>query len=308
MQIIIDILLIVTSVVLIAKGASWLVDSAVHIAHRLGVSDLVIGLTIVAMGTSAPEFAVTILAVLRDMADISVGNIVGSNIFNLGFVLGGTAIVRSLQTTKSVVYRDGTFLLLGTVLVTIFLWDLSLNWLEGLILFASLFIYLGSLYIKKEVPELESESAETHWYDWPLLIAGFGGVLGGSHLLVDSATDLARLFGISEWIIGVTIIAAGTSMPELATSITAALRGRHGISIGNLLGSDIFNMFGVLGLAALIKDLNIASGAHLNLIFLVLMVLLTLIFLRTDWKISRKEGFVLLGIGLARWIYSFSNV
>ena len=308
MQIAIDILLIVTSVALIAKGASWLVDSAVHIAHRLGVSDLIIGLTIVAIGTSAPEFAVTILAVLRDMADISVGNIVGSNIFNLGFVLGGTAIVRSLQTTKSIVYRDGTFLLFGTVLVTIFLWDLSLKWLEGLILFASLFIYLGSLYIKKEAPEFESESVDTHWYDWPLLIAGLGSVLGGSHLLVDSATDLARLFGISEWIIGVTIIAAGTSMPELATSITAALRGRHGISIGNLLGSDIFNMFGVLGLAALIKDLNIASGAHLNLIFLVLMVLLTLIFLRTDWKISRKEGFVLLGIGLARWIYSFSNV
>ncbi|NQT61846.1 MAG: calcium/sodium antiporter [Candidatus Marinimicrobia bacterium] len=307
MQIAIDILLIVASVVLIAKGASWLVDSAVHIAHRLGVSDLIIGLTIVAMGTSAPEFAVTILAVLRDMADISVGNIVGSNIFNLGFVLGGTAIIRSLQTTKSIVYRDGTFLLLGTVLVTIFLWDLSLKQLEGLILFALLFTYLGFLYIKREVPEFESESVETHWYDWPLLIAGFGSVLGGSHLLVDSATDLARLFGISEWIIGVTIIAAGTSMPELATSITAALKGRHGISIGNLLGSDIFNMFGVLGLAALIKDLNISSGAHLNLMFLVLMVLLTLIFLRTDWKISRKEGFVLLGIGLARWIYSFSN-
>jgi len=306
MQIALDIVIIALSIVLIAKGASMLVDSAAKIGRRLGISDLVIGLTVVAMGTSAPEFSVTILAALRGLDDISVGNIVGSNIFNLGFVLGGTALIRSLPTNKRMVYRDGSFLLLGTILVTLFLWNLSLSQMEGLILLALLIIYLGYIFFQKEEVEVDTNDGEIQWFDWLLLPLGLGMVLGGSHLLVDSAVDLARDFGISEWIIGVTIVAAGTSMPELATSVTAALKGRFGISIGNLLGSDIFNMFGVLGVAALIRNLDVASGARINLILLCLMVLLTIVFLRSGWRISRREGAVLFAIGIARWIYSFS--
>lgn len=131
MEILIDILVVILSIVIITQGAVWLVDSAIRIAKKLGVSELVIGLTIVAFGTSAPEFGVTILAALRDMGDISVGNIVGSNIFNLGFILGGTAVIRSLSTDRTVIIRDGGFLLVGTLILMVFLWDLKFEFMEG---------------------------------------------------------------------------------------------------------------------------------------------------------------------------------
>ena len=305
MEVIKDIVIIIVCIVVIAKGATWLVDSAVRIARKFGISELVIGLTIVALGTSAPEFGVTILAALRGMGDISVGNIVGSNIFNLGFILGGTAVIHSLKTDKTVVTRDGAFLLFGTILLTFFLWDLTLNRVEGVILFSLLFAYLGFLYWKKEPIEHDGKMREYHWYDPLLLITGMGMVLGGSHFLVEAAVNLAKIMGISQWVIGATIVAAGTSTPEFATSLVAALRGHHGLSVGNLIGSDIFNMFGVLGLAAIMRDLPVDMGARSNLIMLVLMVFIVLIFMRTDWRISRKEGIVLVSMGMARWIYIF---
>lgn len=305
MEVIKDIVIIIVCIVVIAKGATWLVDSAVRIARKFGISELGIGLTIVSLGTSAPEFGVTILAALRGMGDISVGNIVGSNIFNLGFILGGTAVIHSLKTDKTVVTRDGAFLLFGTILLTFFLWDLTLNRVEGVILFSLLFAYLGFLYWKKEPIEHDGKMREYHWYDPLLLITGMGMVLGGSHFLVEAAVNLAKIMGISQWVIGATIVAAGTSTPEFATSLVAALRGHHGLSVGNLIGSDIFNMFGVLGLAAIMRDLPVDMGARSNLVMLVLMVFIVLIFMRTDWRISRKEGIVLVSMGMARWIYIF---
>jgi len=306
MEIIKDIVIIIVCILIIAKGAAWLVDSSAKIARHFGISDLVIGLTIVAMGTSAPEFGVTILAALRGMSDISVGNIVGSNIFNLGFILGGTAVIRSLGTNKKVVYRDGIFLFLGTVLLTVFLWDLVLSRIEGTILFALLFGYIGYLYRQKETIEAEIQTGKLLWYDPFLMLIGMGMLMGGSHFMVESAINLARVMRVSEWVIGATIVAAGTSAPEFATSLVAALRGHYGISVGNLIGSDIFNMFGVLGLAGIMKNLSVDIGVQSNLILLSLMVLLVLVFMRTGWRISRWEGIILVSLGLARWIYSFS--
>jgi cation:H+ antiporter len=300
-----DVLIILISVLVIAKGALWLVDSAVLVARHLGISDLVIGLTVVAMGTSAPEFGVTLLAAFRGMTDISVGNIVGSNIFNLGFILGGTAAFQGLKTSQKVVYRDGLFLLIGAVLLTLFLWNLTLERWEGIVLFGMLFCYLGYLYWKKEAVEIEIGAQRMRWKDPLLLLLGFTLVLSGSHFLVDSAVRLARIIGISEWVIGATIVAAGTSAPEFATSMAAVIRGAHGISVGNLIGSDIFNVFGVLGLAAMLRDLPVAISAQSNLIMLVVMVLIVIVFMRTGWKVSRWQGLVLVGLGLARWIYSF---
>ncbi|MBA7524803.1 Inner membrane protein YrbG [subsurface metagenome] len=305
MEIIKDIVIIIVCILIIAKGAAWLVDSSAKIARHFGISDLVIGLTIVAMGTSAPEFGVTILSALRGMGDISVSNIVGSNIFNLGFILGGTAVIRSLGTNKKVIYRDGIFLFFGTILLTVFLWDLILVRIEGIVLFTLLFGYIGYLYWEKETMEAEVQTGKLHWYDPFLLPIGMGLLLGGSHFMVESAIDLARVIGVSEWVIGVTIVAAGTSAPEFATSLVAALRGHYGISVGNLIGSDIFNMFGVLGLAGIMKNLPVDIGVRSNLILLSLMVLLVLFFMRTGWRISRREGIVLVSLGLARWIYSF---
>lgn len=305
MQNISDILIIIVSVLITAQGAAWLVDASARIARKLGVSELVIGLTIVAAGTSAPEFGVTILAAFRGLGDISVGNIVGSNIFNLGLILGGTAIIRSLTTNSKVVIRDGGFLLVGTLLLTFFLWDLSLNWMEGSALLVMLVAYLGHLFWKKEPIEQEVAITEAYnWYDPLVLIVGLVMVVGSSHFLVESASSLAGRAGISQWVIGATIVAAGTSAPELATSIVAALRGNHGISVGNLLGSDIFNMYGVLAVAALLRELPVDAEARSNMLLLVGMVLIVILFMRTGWRVSRLEGVALFLFGLSRWLYS----
>lgn len=305
MQNISDILIIIVSVLITAQGAAWLVDASARIARKLGVSELVIGLTIVAAGTSAPEFGVTILAAFRGLGDISVGNIVGSNIFNLGLILGGTAIIRSLTTNRKVVIRDGGFLLVGTLLLTFFLWDLSLNWMEGSALLVMLVAYLGHLFWKKEPIEQEVAITEAYnWYDPLVLIVGLVMVVGSSHFLVESASSLAGRAGISQWVIGATIVAAGTSAPELATSIVAALRGNHGISVGNLLGSDIFNMYGVLAVAALLRELPVDAEARSNMLLLVGMVLIVILFMRTGWRVSRLEGVALFLFGLSRWLYS----
>ena len=306
MIIIKDIVILLVSIIVIGKGAVWLVDAAARVAKHFGISELVIGLTVVAFGTSAPEFGVTILAAIRGMGDISVGNIVGSNIFNLGFILGGTAIIHSLKTSRTVVFRDGIFLLFGGILLSVFLWDLTLSKIEGIILFTLLVLYLLYLYFNKETIETEEPTHAMYRWDPILLFVGIGLVIVGSHFLVESAVSIARFMGVSDWVIGATIIAAGTSAPEFATSLTAAMKSRYGMSVGNLIGSDIFNLFGVLGIAGMMRNLSVSHDAHINLIILSFMIAVVIIFMRTGWVVSRKEGIILVMIGLLRWIYSFS--
>ena len=299
-------MILLVSIIVIGKGAVWLVDAAARVAKHFGISELVIGLTVVAFGTSAPEFGVTILAAIRGMGDISVGNIVGSNIFNLGFILGGTAIIHSLKTSRTIVFRDGFFLLFGGILLSVFLWDLTLSKIEGIVLFTLLVLYLLYLYFKKETIETEEPTHAMYRWDPTLLFVGIGLVIVGSHFLVESAVSIARFMGVSDWVIGATIIAAGTSAPEFATSLTAAMKSRYGMSVGNLIGSDIFNLFGVLGVAGMMRNLSVGHDAHINLIILSFMIAVVLIFMRTGWVVSRKEGIILVMIGLLRWIYSFS--
>jgi len=306
MIIIKDIVILLVSIIVIGKGAVWLVDAAARVAKHFGISELVIGLTVVAFGTSAPEFGVTILAAIRGMGDISVGNIIGSNIFNLGFILGGTAIIHSLKTSRTIVFRDGIFLLFGGILLSVFLWDLTLSKIEGIVLFTLLVLYLLYLYFKKETIETEEPTHAMYRWDPILLFVGIGLVIVGSHFLVESAVNIARFMGVSDWVIGATIIAAGTSAPEFATSLTAAMKSRYGMSVGNLIGSDIFNLFGVLGVAGMMRNLSVGHDAHINLIILSFMIAVVLIFMRTGWVVSRKEGIIFVMIGLLRWIYSFS--
>ena len=165
MDIALDFIIIFVCIAGLAKGASWLVDSSVKIASWLKIPELVIGLTIVAFGTSAPEFGVTLLAAVKGMGDIAIGNVVGSNIFNLGFILGGTAIIRDLHATKSLVYRDGIFLLAGTILLTFMAWDLTVTKLEGFLLLSALIVYLISLFIRKGIKEQLKETEQLRWYD-----------------------------------------------------------------------------------------------------------------------------------------------
>lgn len=305
MEILKDVTIVLVCVGVIAKGAAWLVDSASKIAKRLGISELVIGLTILALGTSAPEFAVSILAALKGVGNIAIGNIVGSNIFNLGFILGGTAIIHSLKTSRTLIVRDGFFLLFGTFILLFFLWDLTLTKFEGGVLFSLLILYLGYLYVKREPLETKQVMGKMYWGDPLMLIGGLAMVLVGAHFMVESAINLARYMGVSEWVIGATVIAAGTSAPEFATSLAAALRSRYGMSVGNLIGSDIFNLFGVLGVAGILNNITVSLDARMHLVFLSLMVALVLVFMRTGWVVSRREGYILVMIGLVRWINSF---
>ncbi len=308
-SLIIDIPLILISIGLLWKGADVLVEAAARIGKRLGLSELIIGLTIVAFGTSAPEFAVTLQAALDGRADISVGNVVGSNIFNLGFVLGGVAAIRAIGTTRSVVLRDGLFLVFVTLLLRFFIGDQRLSTGEGGSMMLLLVAYLAVLFLQRDDLSDEEIEGEASWRDPILLAVGIAAVVGGGHLLVESASGVARAIGISDWVIGVTIVAAGTSAPELATSLVAALRGHQGISIGNLIGSDIFNLLGVLGLAAVINpNMTVDADALGSVSLLIFMVCLVVVFLRTGWRLSRTEGAILLIINALRWVADFTDL
>lgn len=300
-----DILIIIACIVGLWRGAVWVVESATRIARKLGLSDLIIGLTVVAIGTSAPEFAVTAVAALEGQSDISVGNVVGSNIFNLGFILGGLAIFRGVATSRKLVFRDGGMLIGTTALLVFFLSDLALTRLEGIILMVILIIYVGYLIYQRAESEEEVPSGDFSWWDAPRFLVGIGIIVASGHFFVEAASSLARLMGITEWVIGVTIVAIGTSAPEIATSLVALLRGQHGMSAGNLIGSDLFNLLGVLGFAAILQPMTVDAAARGSVFLLAGMVLLVVLMMRTGWRLSRVEGSVLVVITLIRWVFDF---
>ncbi|MED5317095.1 MAG: calcium/sodium antiporter [Candidatus Neomarinimicrobiota bacterium] len=311
--IILDCILVLLSIIMLWKGAEWLVDSAAEIAHTLHVSDLVIGLTVVAFGTSAPEFAVTISAAFSGQSEISIGNVIGSNIFNLGFILGGTAVIRPISTSPKLFNRDGLYLLISTSIIFFMFFGLD-GWTpndaysktEGGFLFLMLIGYILYLFLKKE-PVEETHPHSATWLSYIYFIVGLISIVAGGHLMVTHASNVARYLGVSDWIIAVTIVAAGTSAPELATSITAALKGRHGIALGNLIGSDLFNLLGVLGLAGIINPTMIEQEIYFSVFNLIMMVGLVLLMIRTNWRISRIEGGILVMINLIRWYFDFAS-
>ncbi|SDB51139.1 cation:H+ antiporter [Desulfonatronum thiosulfatophilum] len=314
MDILANLLLIAFSAGLLWKGADLIVDNASAIARRLGISELVIGLTIVAAGTSAPEFLVTITAAYQGLAEISLSNILGSNIFNLGLILGLVAMIRPIPTHPTLLYRDGGMLLgLTMIMMSFIALDFLGRW-SGMLLLAGLVGYVG--YLFSRAPKAIAEATITSsadlktenpgdpaatWRNYPLLMVGFLGVALGGKFMVQSATELAMIFGVSQWVIGVTIVAGGTSLPELATCLAASLKGRNDMILGNLLGSDIFNFAGVLGLTMLLRPLHAPHGALLSMILLNAMMLLVLFFIRSNWKISRPEGALLICLALFRW-------
>jgi cation:H+ antiporter len=302
-----NIIIILFSCLALALGASWLVDSAARLARHMGISELVIGLTIVAFGTSAPEFSVTISSALTGNPNISVGNIVGSNIFNIGFILGGCVLFVSLKTRPSLVWRDCLLLLAVTVLLLLFLLNLTISRWEGIVLFALLVGYLVFLFWKRE-PMMADDGPPIRsatWRDWPMLLLGLLLIIGGGYFLKDSAEKLARIVGLSEWVIAVTVVAAGTSVPEFVISMIALIKKHHGISAGNLIGSNLFNTLGVLGLAGVIHPLAVEKSALFSIGGLAVLTLVVLVFMRTGWKLSRREGIVLLLISLGIWACNF---
>jgi len=303
----------------IAVGAKYVVDAAAAIAERMGVSQLVIGLTVVAFGTSAPEFGVTLVAAFEGRDSISVGNIVGSNIFNLGFILGGAALFRAIPTDRILVWRDSITLIGATALLFMFTaFDLHLGTVDGALLFAALGAYLTMVWkARKDGVEPTHEDEMEEVQELPggnspvteplFLLAGFVLVALASHFLIESASQLALHFGVSEWVIAVTVVAAGTSVPELATVLAGVARGHMALSAGNVIGSDIFNVLGVLGLAGMIQPMSLAPEARVSLIALSGMVLVVAVTMRTGWRVSRFEGALLLVLALIRWVMDFAS-
>jgi len=301
----IDFIIILLSIFGLWFGALWVVDSATHIAKKLGISELVIGLTVVAIATSAPEFAVTVSAALSGQSAISLGNVIGSNIFNLGLILGIVAIFSSISTNKTIWLRDGGLLVMTAILLLAFYYDLELVWYEGLILFTILVSYIVFLIKKKEPIEEDIPAGDFTWIDIPKIIGGIVLIIGSANFLVDSATSIAKVFGVSDWLIGITIVAGGTSVPEFATSIVALIKGRHGISAGNLIGSDLFNMLGVLGVASVLRTISISESEYLSLLVMLINLMIFFVMLRTGWKVTRIEGIILITIALFRWSLDF---
>jgi cation:H+ antiporter len=302
-----NVLIFVASVALIAQGAIWLVDSASRIAARLGISELVIGLTVVAFGTSAPEVGVTVLAAIRGAGDISVGNVVGSNIINISIILGATALFGTLRTPRMVILRDGPFMIAVTALFVLMLMNHQLQRPESIVLLLVFVGYIGLLFVKREPLEDEVDTSPMKWYDPALLLMGLALVVGGAHFMVESASFIARVYGVSEWIIGATIVAFGTSAPEIAASLVAAIRGRHAMSVGNLVGSNIFNLLFVLGIAGSINTLSIDRASTADIFIMSGIAVVVYIFSVTRRSVSRFEGAILLSLGVAHWVYSYTR-
>ncbi len=301
------------SIFLLWFGADWIVDSASKIAKKYHVSDLVIGLTIVAFGTSAPEFLVTATAAFKGLSDISLSNVVGSNIFNLGFILGLMALIKPLPTTRALAFRDTPLLLATTALILGLAYTGNLGRGAGFLLMSILITYIVYLIVHSKraakslagIPKGDEEEVDLNWKDYTKLLAGFVAIALGGEFMVDSASAIATHFGVSNWVIGMTIVAAGTSLPELVTCLSAALKGRNEMLLGNLIGSDFFNFAGVLGLTCIMRPLEVSPEALPGLAILVGMVALVLIFIRTGWKVTRTEGAILISLSLLRWVQDF---
>jgi cation:H+ antiporter len=310
----------IAGLALLILGAEWLVRGASRLAARFGISPLIIGLTVVAFGTSSPEMAVTVQSAVTGQGDLAVGNVIGSNIFNVLFILGISAIITPLVVQQQLIRLDVP-LMIGVSFVT-YLMALNgqIDRLEGLILFATVIVYTVFLIVQsrkeksKEVNlEYEQEYADRHetgWKPWVinfgLLIVGLGLLVFGSNLLVESATAIARWLGLSELIIGLTIIAAGTSMPEVATSIAAALKGERDIAVGNVVGSNLFNMLTVLGLGGIVAPAGLpvseaAVGFDIPVMVAVMIATLPIFF--TGRQIARWEGWVFFGYYIAYTTY-----
>ena len=262
MTLIIQTLLLAVGFVMLVKGADWFVDGSSAVARRFGIPQLVIGLTIVAMGTSAPEAAVSIAAALKGNADITIGNIVGSNILNILIILGVSSLLADLQVAKSTIRAEIPFMLVITAVLMVLGKDGIVGAGNGLLLLVLFGVYLAYLFwmAKKGREEVsEADVVQPLWKNLTMTIVGLVLIVWGSNVTVDAATALARIFGMSERFIGLTIVALGTSLPELFTSVNAARKGNADIAIGNIVGSNIFNILFVVGLSGLIVPVPFAD-------------------------------------------------
>lgn len=301
--------------VLLYFGAEWLVKGSSSLARGLGVTPIVIGLTVVAFGTSAPELVVSLISSIKGKSMIAVGNVVGSNICNIALVLGLSALFNPIKSDPSVIRRDIPIMLGISLYLLVLSFNSTLGRIEGATLFAGIIAYTFMNYYlaKKETRDaasgempgaIESELEEIGYIasrskQILLVVVGIAGVVGGAQMVVESAVFIMTELGVSEKFIGLTIVAFGTSLPELATSVVAAMRGEMDISIGNLVGSNVFNIMSVLGVASLVRPISIPGGFFESGLWIDYLVMLFTSFLpwllmRRTYTVNRKGGAMLL--------------
>lgn len=337
----INIVLLVLGVIIVLKGADWLTDGAVNIATRFGVSQMVIGLTIVAMGTSMPEFCVSMVSALKGTPDLAVGNVVGSNTLNTLLIVGCSALVAPIMVKRSSVKRDIPFAVVASLLMLLFCLDGAIGRVDAAVFFAGfcLFMFVTLKYAKTTEEHAASvatmgaamataaaastsvSEASTSHTSAPkastsqpsapeasvasmlkavvMLVVGLLCLIAGSNMFVDNASFVASSLGVSDAVIGLTIVAGGTSLPELATSMVSAKKGNSDIAIGNVIGSNVFNILMIIGITGLVKPMHIAGITTLDLIMMLASMLLMWFFCRTTYKVKRWEGAVLTIVYLA---------
>lgn len=285
-------ILLVVGFVLLIKGADFFVDGASSVAKLLKVPSVIIGLTIVAMGTSAPEAAVSISAGLSGSSDIALSNVIGSNIFNLLIVVGVSAIICPMTTEKIIMKRDIWWSLGAAAATLIMMLDMKISRIEGVLLICGMVTYIAVLVVDALKKRDTGDEVKTMS---PLksvlcIAGGLGAIIVGGDLVVDSACDIAAAFGMSEALIGLTIVAAGTSLPELVTSIVAAKKGDSGLALGNVVGSNIFNILFILGSASALSTINVAPELFIDTAILIGVTLMMYFLCRSKDKTSRGEG------------------
>lgn len=293
---------IVSGVALLYLGGELLVRGAVKLARRLGLSSLVIGLTVVAFGTSSPELAATLAASLGGSPAVALGNVVGSNLANLGLILGASALVLPLAAGGRIVRREVPLMVLVATLLLPLGFDGTYGRFEGLFLLALLALYVALLLRQAEAPEVVEEYRSRYgrdhrplWRSVAAVALGIGALIAGARLLIAGAVALARGFGVPEAVIGLTLVAVGTSLPELASCLVAAARRESNIVLGNLIGSSVFNVLGILGVTALVRPLDLPFAAiRLDFWVMIAFSLAIAPLLLTGWRLSRLEGAVLL--------------
>jgi cation:H+ antiporter len=304
---------IIIGLVLLAVGAEGLVRGSSAVALRLGVTPLVVGLTIVAFGTGSPEFAVSIGSALEGNASLALGNVIGSNISNIALILGIAAIIKPLQARAEIIRRETPIMVAVTGFLWLLLYDGELSRLDGAILTVGAIAYTFLTYYlskKKQKKEVEAEFEEAYeipksavWKDIAFIVTGLGILVLGAKLLVDGAVTVAKSLGLSEVVIGLTIVAIGTSLPELATSAIATLKGEADVALGNAIGSNVLNILAVLGVTALIQPISLEGVRTLDLSVMFGSAILFNVLLGRNFKLDRIEGTLLL-IGYAIYIYT----
>lgn len=309
--------LLIIGFTVLYMGAEWLVKGASKFARLMGLSPLVIGLTVVAFGTSAPELLVSLVSAIKGKGMIAIGNVVGSNICNIALVLGTASLFRPIVCQRGLIKRDIPIMIGISIFLIVISIDSKIGRLDGFFLFSFLIIYIVFNYYGSEkkdqvsiTEDIEPKGEISKLKQLVFIIIGILFVISGAQMVVSGAEDIMRIFGISEKVIGLSIIAFGTSLPELATSVVAAYRRHMDISIGNLIGSNVFNIMCVLGLTALIRPIPISGGLLSSRLFIdyIIMIFISTMpwfMIKKDLLISRRDGFNLLLFYFAYIIYLY---